>query len=160
MKTRIVSVIWCVLLVWAGTACSSEAPQPLESIVVAPSASPLDSPIVPVAQPSKVVPFQLDRPLRAGATEISGSGPEGILIVLEDVSFMGAFVGSGTTDESGRFQVTFSEPLESRHRIGLTIDVGGTSWTPDDFSSEAFHGEEALLVPQVGFYYDTAMVRE
>ena len=73
---------------------------------------------------------------------------------------MGAFVGSGTTDESGRFRVTLSEPLEARHRIGLTFDVGGTSWTPDDFPSEAFHGEEALLVPQVGFYYDTAMVRE
>jgi len=160
MKTRAVSVFWCILLVWVGTACFSEATQPLESIVVVPAVSPLDSPIVTEAQPSRAVPFQLDRPLRAGATEISGSGPAPILIVLEDVTFMGAFVGSGAIDESGRFHVTFSEPLEARHRIGLTIDVGGTSWTPDDFSSEAFRGEEALVVPQVGFYYDTAMVQE
>jgi hypothetical protein len=73
---------------------------------------------------------------------------------------MGNLVGRGIIDESGQFEIDLSAPLESGHRIGLTIDVSGTAWEPEDFSSEEFYGEKALSVPQVGFYYDTAMVQE
>ena len=156
MKNWTNLVLLSLVVIWIGSACAAQTPQPVSPVV-----SPLDSPIPVESEPQVVaVSFQVERPLQAGATTVSGSGPPGVPILLQDVTFMGTLVGRGIIDENGQFEVDLSAPLEAGHRIGLTVDVGGTAWELEDFSSEEFYGEKALSVPQVGFYYDTAVVQE
>ena len=138
--------------------------------------SPLDQPISPISQPSsplttptmqaqvpegiQVVPFTIDRPLRDGDVRITGSGVPGIQFVIEDVTFAGRFIAAGQFDESGRFDIQLSAPLEARHRIGLILNLADTSYTEVDFSHPGFMGEGSMVIPQLGFYHDTFMVLE
>ncbi len=133
----------------------------------APTTSPLQVPESPLPTPEgtdaaapQIVPFRLDKPLQDGDTRVTGTGPAGVPIRLEDVTFTGRLIATGQVEEDGTFEIVLPQPLEARHRVGLTIDVAGTPWTLEDFQSPDFNGDEALMVPQVGFYYDTAMVQE
>jgi hypothetical protein len=92
---------------------------------------------------------------------VTGQGPAGVPIILQDITFAGRTLASGVIEQDGRFELTLGEPLETRHRIGITLgDLSGTQWTLQDFSDERFYGDDALSVPQVGFFYDTYVVRE
>jgi hypothetical protein len=73
---------------------------------------------------------------------------------------MGGFIAEGQVKEDGTFEIALPRLLEAKHRVGLTIDLADAPWTEEDFQSPEFNGDEALMVPQVGFYYDTAMVQE
>ena len=162
MNSWIARILSCGLLVVALSACApaTSTPRPLESpvgIAVSPLASPLNA---TEAQTPVIVPFEFDRPLRAGATKVTGSGPPNVVIVLQDVTFMGEFVATGKIDENGRFSIALPAPLEARHVIGITIDVDATTVALGDLSSQGYRGPEAQSIPQVGFYYDTAMVRD
>ena len=137
------------------TACSSPAPvpQPKQSPV---QASPLASPLP--ASDKAVVPFVIERPLVAGATEVRGSGPSGVPVFIADITFMGEPLGTGTIGPDGKFAIQVS-PLPASHRIGIALGVlEGTAWKPEDFYPEKFFGPGAMQVPQVGFFHDTEMV--
>ncbi len=147
MKSWITSFLRCGLLVLAISACHTvtSTPQTLESPLgasVSPSASPLNATKAPTPA---IVPFELDRPLRAGATKITGSGPPNVVIVLQDVTFMGEFVGTDEIDENGRFSVGLAMLLEAGHRIGLTIDVDATTVPLGDLSSQGYRGPEGRV---------------
>lgn len=149
-------------------------PSPEPTVTTSPLASPLDStpseadspmpsaePIRAEPGPPEVEPLQLDKPIPAGSTKVTGSGPPGVPIVLMDITFGGNLLASGVIGEDGKFQLTLDRPLEARHRIGVTLgELSGTQWQREDFADERFYGDEALSVPQVGFFYDTYMVRE
>jgi hypothetical protein len=158
----------CLVVAWIGTACAlaptvqPSAPQsPVESPLDTPGASPLDSPLPAASTPRlPEVAIQLDRPLREGATKVTGSAPPGVQVVLEDVTLAGAPLGRGVADGDGRFEIALFAPLEARHRVGATVELSGSPWTENDFSSDAFHGEEPLMIPQIGFYFDTSMVEQ
>ncbi|MCP4535521.1 MAG: hypothetical protein GY832_00070 [Chloroflexi bacterium] len=128
--------------------------QPDSPIVTPPSDAPTPPPV------SEVVPFQLDKPLQEGDTRVTGTGPADAPIRLEDVTFAGRFIAAGQIEKDNTFELVLSEPLEAQHRVGLTVDVAGTSWTIEDFQSPEFNGDGALQIPQIGFYFDTAMVQE
>ncbi len=129
-------------------------PQPTNSPVT-PDVSPLDS---PVAVPASVVPFRLERPLTAGATEVRGTGPAGVPIFIADVTFMGEPLGTGTIGPDGKFVIKV-QPLIDGHRIGLALGIlDGTPWKPEDFYLHDYYGPDAMQAPQVGFFHDTAMV--
>lgn len=92
---------------------------------------------------------------------MTGSGPRGVPIALLDITFGGQLLALGVIDQNGRFELELEEPLEARHRIGITLgDLTGTGWQPGDFSDRKFYGDEALNVPQIGFFFDTCMIRE
>jgi hypothetical protein len=111
--------------------------------------------------PVTVVPFRLNKPVLAGATEVSGTGPAGVPIILGDVTLYGTILGETTINADGSFLFKLSTPLEKGHRIGVALgSLEGTPWIPANFSDEGFHGEEHQLVPMVGFFYDTVMVSE
>ncbi len=119
----------------------------------------------PIASPTRppgsgnVTPFRLDKPIVAGATQISGTGPAGVPIVLVDVTFMGPVLGQTTIGADGKFVFQVAA-LEKSHRIGVTLaDLTGTKWKTEDFSDQGYQGDEAVLVPQVAFFYDTALVK-
>jgi hypothetical protein len=137
------------------TACGSPlpVPRPQQSPVqTSPLASPLPIPV------SAVVPFQIERPLSAGATEVRGTGPAGVPVNIADVTFMGDSLGTGTIGPDGKFTIQV-RPLEAGHRIGLALGIlDGTSWKSEDFYPEKFFGPGAMQVPQVGFFHDTEIV--
>jgi hypothetical protein len=103
--------------------------------------------------------FQLDKPVIAGVTKVTGKGPSGIPVVLADVTLGGNVLGSTTINREGRFEIKVGAPLEAGHRVGLTLgDLSGTGKQHRDFYDEVFYGDGALTVPQIGFFFDTAMV--
>jgi hypothetical protein len=124
--------------------------------------SPLGpSPLSPLSVPgTQVTPFKLDRPILAGATEIRGTGPAGVPIYIADITFMGDPLGTGKVGSDGKFVIVV-KPLEAAHRIGLALGIlEGTPWKPEDFYRQEFYGPEAMQLPTVGFFFDTAMISE
>ncbi len=111
------------------------------------------------APTGKEVRFQIDRPVKVGDTVVRGSGPTGIPIVIMNVTMMGTILGGDDVGPDNRFEVEVP-PLEPNIRIGLAIgDLTGTSHTWEEFQSEWYKGKEALLVPLVGYFQDTALVQ-
>lgn len=107
---------------------------------------------------SGVTPFRLNKPLQEGSDHITGTGPAGVPIIIADVTFMGTIIGDGKIGRDGIFSIQVA-PLEKSHRIGVTLgDLKGTSWSVQDFNQSAYFGDESLLIPNVGFFYDTALV--
>ena len=101
----------------------------------------------------------MDKPIVAGASKVTGRGPANVPIQLHDITFGGTLLSSGLIDASGRFELEV-EPLEARHRIGIALgNLAGTGWAETDFGEDTF-GDEARSIPQVGFFYDSCMIRE
>jgi len=160
-RTKLSNYLVFLILVSALLACKTTP---------SPSASPFDSPMSvqsPVATPqaaletTEIQPFQLDKPIPVGATQVTGRGPANVPIVLMDITLGGPVLAFSAIDSSGRFEFKLSEPLQARHRIGVTLaDLTGTEWKREDFRSDDFHGDEAFNIPQVGFFFDTCMIRE
>ncbi len=152
INNLLITIIMIALML---TACG-QTPQPVTSPLGA-GDSPLVTPGATLVE--EVQPFRLDKPLVAGMTRITGSGPAGIPVLIADVTMGGDILGSATIGRNGKFEIRLQTSLEAAHRIGLTIgDLTGTGKQYQDFQQE-FYGDEAFLVPQVGFFFDTAMVR-
>ena len=152
-----IAIVLAISLLLA--ACAPETPVPS---TVSPLASPLEAGGSPLATPTREVePFQMDKPLVAGMSKITGSGPAGIPVLVADVTMGGQVLGRSTINNQGEFEIKLNAPLEARHRLGLTLgDMTGTGKQYEDFYFEGYYGDEALTVPQVGFFFDTAMVKE
>ena len=75
---------------------------------------------LPTSDPA-LVEFQLDDPLMAGETRVSGTGVAGVPIIIMDVSRM-TEIGSGTVGQDNRFSITTSEPLVAYSIIGVMGD--------------------------------------
>jgi hypothetical protein len=162
MKIRWLTLVLLIGLIAIPVGCGKNTPSVPESPVLMSSPLPLDAGVSPLATPvpPHVDAFRLDKPIKAGATQVTGQGPAGVPIILQDITFVGPVLAAGTIGSDGRFTLELDTPLEADHRIGLTLgNLSGTQWQHSDFSS-AYYGDEARSVPQVGFFFDTAMVRE
>jgi hypothetical protein len=156
MKTTHILVL-VSLVIGLIVACSATPPQSTQS-PLGPS---------PIAQPEtaasplptgNATPFQMERPLAAGASVVRGTGPAGVPIFIADVTFMGEPLGTGIIGPDGKFSVLV-KALPDGHRIGLALGVlDGTGWKPQDFYQQEYNGPDAMQIPQVGFFHDTAMV--
>ena len=157
MKRELLALLLLLGLVFTLTCCGEKTPAISES----PLASPLSTMQSPLPVPSMpVVPFRLDKPIAVGATQVTGSGPVDVPIMLSDITFGGSMLAVGTIDQDGRFELGLGKPLEANHRIGITLgNLTGTKWQPEDFFDKGFHGDQALSVPQIGFFFDTCMIR-
>lgn len=162
-RTRVSIVCLAVLLL---AAC-----QPLPALptavtaVVQPSvetnqSSPIATPttLVALSTPSQASMtsedrFQIDRPVRADATVVTGSGPKGTAIVLFDLTRMGLELGATTIGQDGRFAVNV-EPLVGNIRIGIQLAE------PNDaiWADKTLLGPEAQAMPMVGAFVDTVLV--
>jgi hypothetical protein len=106
----------------------------------------------------EAVPFQIDRPVSEGDTVVAGGGPAGIPILVVSVTMMGEVLGAGTIGPDNRFEITTS-PLPASIRIGIALaDLSGTEYLPSDFNDEGFQGDEAMLIPEVGYFFDSTMI--
>lgn len=105
-------------------------------------------------------PFQLDLPLTAGHTTVSGQAPEALPLAIVDISFGGTILGTGSSDEDGRFSITVT-PLPAGHRIGVTITEFESGITFEQIAEQYFpyRGEGFINVPNVGIFYDSSLTK-
>jgi hypothetical protein len=123
--------------------------------------APAPSPTMNSGTPVKVVPFKINKPLVAGTTDISGSGPADIPITLADISAYGEAIGEGTINSNGTFSIKLSKPLVANQWIGVTYsNLTGTKWVASNFDDPGFRGDSPQTIPLVGFFFDTAEVAE
>jgi hypothetical protein len=119
----------------------------------APSASPTPRKGVEVM----LVPFRIQKPVQAGATQVTGTGPANVPVTLANLSLMGEILGETTIQPDCTYTIQLSKPLEKNTWIGITFsNLKGTQWVPNDFLNPAFRSEGAQQIPQVGFFFDTA----
>ena len=144
-----------------GTTASSPpatpAPEDVTSALPTPQGSPLAQP-APLEGPR----FSIDEPLREDDTEVRGTGPEGLPIVIADVTLMGEVLGAGKIGSDGRFSISVSPPLVANHRIAIMLDVqtGEIQYTEELLQQlEAFKGDNAIVIPHIGALYDAASVQ-
>jgi hypothetical protein len=160
MKIKLPTLVLLTSLTVFSSGCGKKSPSAPESPLSSPlplevGQSPLPGPVG-----RDVMPFQLDKPIPVGATRVTGRGPAGVPIMLLDITFGGPLLALGEIDEKGRFELELDKPLEANHRIGLALgNLSGSDWQSTNFSSE-FNGDEAMSVPQVGYFFDTCMIRE
>jgi len=104
--------------------------------------------------------FSLDRPLEAGATNVTGEAPGELNLVIVDVTFAGEVLGSGRSDSDGAFSIPVT-PLPEGHRIGVTISSLEGEQTMQEFADEyyRYRGEGFTSVPNIGVFFDTAVVQ-
>ncbi|MFN8439597.1 MAG: hypothetical protein U0175_02450 [Caldilineaceae bacterium] len=95
-----------------------------------------------------------------GATVVRGTGPANVPILIVDVGFMGDVLGQGTISEDGKFEIEV-KPLVENAYIGVAVaELDGTDFAHEDFLARGFNGPGAEQVPQVGFIFDTLVVRK
>lgn len=138
------------------------SPQATEGVYPAPAA-PVEAayPGPASTQPSSstAIPFKINKPVSSVATQVTGTGTPGVPLVLVDLTNMGELLSSTTIKADGTF-VFDVKALPVSSRIGLMLgDLANTSWTTESFYDPGYNGEEALLIPNVGFLYDTCIVK-
>ena len=115
------------------------------------------SPYPPPTASDKPV-FQLDLPLKAGATTVTGQAPESLPLAIVDITFGGIILGTGQSDEDGRFSIPVT-PLPEGHRVGVTITEIEAGITFEEIAEQYFpyRGQGFINVPNVGVFYDSAI---
>jgi predicted small lipoprotein YifL len=165
MTRTILSLV--ILCVASLAACGAQEPPPSDLTSPLPTATqpaqitelPTPSP-VPDLPEEMLVPFRLEKPLRAGDIAVRGSGPPDVPIIIANVTLMGTPLIFGEIGPDGHFEFDLPAPLEENHRIGLALgDLTGTPWSEEMFRDPVSYGDEPQTVPQVGFFYDTSLVK-
>lgn len=103
--------------------------------------------------------FRIDQPVSAGATEITGQAPPDTALAIIDITFNGAVLGSGRSDANGRFAIPVTGLVEG-NRIGVGVGELAASQTIEQMAEFYFpyRGEGFMNIPNVGIYFDTALV--
>jgi hypothetical protein len=147
------------LLAALSTACgdgtATQAPAQTPTSESSPLVSPLTSPLL-VETPVPSVRFSVDKPLTADDTQVTGQGPAGVPLLLVNISAGGKELGSATIGEDNRFAFNLVDPLPAGHVIGIRLAVpkDPNTW----FDLWAARGDGAKAIPQIGDFFDSAMV--
>jgi hypothetical protein len=129
---------------------------PLSPIPAPGAESPLDSPLAAVEspiQPKVMEHFKLDKPIKAGATEVSGRGPAGTPLQVVDITGGGEILGTGVIADDGSFIIKLGVPVEANRVIGISLSVAKDPNTWVDLW--ALRGEGARAIPQIGDFFDS-----
>jgi hypothetical protein len=146
-----------------GVGCTSvPSPTPAPNATIQPYPVENVSPVVAYPVSSTPIPnavqFEFDRPVKGGATIITGNAPKGVVINIANATLMGDPLGSAVVGDDNRFSVNVS-PLLANIRIGIEVaDAGSSGYLIEDFYNSAFWGPEWKNLPQVGYYLDTTLV--
>jgi hypothetical protein len=108
----------------------------------------------------QVTPFKLDKPIVEGTTEITGVGPAGAPIVLTDITSTPQGLANAIISSSGKFTFKVAKPLVKGQRLGVgLVNLQDSPWVDKNFVDPGFQGTEPQQVPNVGFFFDTAIVQ-
>ncbi len=142
----------------APTSASSDEPYPAVVIPTVPSTlTPSSYPAVEeVFQEPR---FRIDQPVSVSTTEITGQAPPNTSLAVLDISYNGAVLGLGRSDDSGRFSVPVTGLIEG-NRIGLGIGELAPGQSIEEMAEFYFpyRGEGFMNIPNLGIYFDTALV--
>lgn len=124
------------------------------------AALPAESYPAPAAEETFLEPrFRIDQPVNAAATTITGQAPPNLTLAVLDVTYGGAPLGIGRSDEAGAFSIPVSG-LTAGNRIGLAIgelpagmDIAQTAEMYFPHRGEGFQN-----LPNIGVFYDTTLV--
>lgn len=132
-----------------------------EAGVPEPTPLPEGYPAVAQSETFQEPRFRIDQPLAAGSTTVAGQAPPGVAIAVLDVTFNGALLGTGRSDENGRFSITIAPELTAGNRIGVTVGELAEGQTLNQMA-EAYYpyrGEGFMNLPNIGILFDTALVQ-
>jgi hypothetical protein len=142
----------------AGAALPTSYPVPGENVPtqIGYPAQPTSAIRTPGA--ADIVPIKLNKPLLEGTTEVTGTGLKDLPLVLMDMTMNGDYLAETTVQPDGKF--TFKvKALEKGHRLGIALgNTKGTRWENYDFGAVGFQGTEPMLVPNIGYFFDTVYV--
>ncbi len=76
-----------------------------------------------------------------------------------DITYNGAVLGTGNSDDSGRFSIPVSGMIEG-NRIGLTVGALAAGQTLEQMAESYFpyRGEGFMNLPNLGIFFDTTIV--
>lgn len=105
--------------------------------------------------------FRLDLPLEPGATLVTGQAPPGLALIVADVTYNGEVLGSGVAGDDARFSIEVA-PLRPGNRVGVTFGEieAGLSLVEMAEKYYQYRGEGFTNIPNVGIFYDSALVNE
>jgi hypothetical protein len=150
MKRLYVILLFALLLVTGSCTNRPETPiSPLssQSVLESPPSTP-ESPAVP--------PLRFDEPLMEGATEVTGTGPAGVPILIVDVS-LNTEIGRGEVGPEGRFRVEVNPSLVYPNLIGVMLDESRSSpYTKEEIPCV----ERCRDQPLVGLLFDRLPVQK
>lgn len=142
---------------------ASDEPYPPAEAAPLPEPTPLPDVYPPVDTEEQFLEprFQLDLPLEPGATVVTGQAPAGLAVMIADVTYNGQFLGSGTADGNGRFTIDVS-PLNPGNRVGVTFAALDEGLDLAQMAEKyyPYRGEGFINIPNVGIFYDSALVNE
>lgn len=147
---------------------SADGSYPRPTAIQETVAYPADGqPALPESYPPPVVEevfkeprFRLDQPMTANATTVSGQAPPNVALAILDVSSNGELLGTGRSDENGRFTIQVT-PLIANNRIGLTVGELAAGQTVAQMAEMyyPYRGEGFMNLPNIGIMFDTALVQ-
>jgi len=99
--------------------------------------------------------FDIDDPLTAGDTVVTGTGPTGVPINLVDASEVGLLLAETVIDADSTFTFELDAPLEQGHMIGIMLgDLTGTDLDENDF----IYSDTYYARPLIGILFDMVLV--
>lgn len=129
-------------------------------LIIPPTFTPPASyPAMATAEVFQEPRFRFDQPISVNASAITGQAPPNTPIAILDITYNGAVLGTGRSDESGRFSIPVSG-LVSGNRIGLGISELAPGQTLEEMAQIYFpyRGEGFMNIPNLGMYFDTALI--
>ena len=148
-----------LMFILVGCGPADVALVPTAVVTPLPDAYPATTSLPPEAYPPPMPTARtgtllaLDKPIRAGDTVVSGVGPASLPVVISNITFLGEQLGAGVIGDDGIFSIEVSQ-VPSSIRIGLTADIGSIGLMESDIRP----GDDAISVPEVGYFYDSFVI--
>lgn len=104
--------------------------------------------------------FAITAPVSASDTAVTGQALPGLELAIVDITYNGVILGTGLSDENGRFSIPVSSLIPG-NRIGITLFKlrPGESTIEDAVVTLYSHrGEGYMNLPNVGIFFDTLLV--
>lgn len=100
--------------------------------------------------------FNINEPVKAGDTVVTGSGPSGVPIQLINISEIDVVLGETVINDEGTFMFELDEPLEINQSIGIKLgNISNTSLNEEDFLYNDHYYER----PYIGVLFDIVYVQ-
>jgi len=100
--------------------------------------------------------FNINEPVKAGNTIVTGTGPAGVPIQLINISEIDVVLGETNINDVGTFMFELDKPLVINHSIGIKLgNISNTSLKEEDF----LYNDNYYERPFIGVLFDIVYVQ-